>query len=220
VTNNQQHTDGPKLINPTLHTAVIAAFETAINKALTLDPATQKKLTTLQHHCFHLHCTAPELDFYLIPGENEVRLCAWYDAKADTRLVGSAKEFAKLLTAADPANSLINSSLELHGDSNALISLQHIARELDLDWEAPLASVFGDVIGHQMGKGIRKSFAFGKQLFNGLRRQIDDYIVEESDSVPAQWQVQKFFNDVDQLAMRTERIAAKIARLSKHSPLK
>ena len=212
-TSGDEHTSNSNL---TLQTAAIAGLETAINRALTLDPATQKKLNRLDNHCFHLQCTAPALDIYLIPTGNEVRLCNYYEYKPDTALSGDAKAFASLLTSSDPANTLINSALQLHGDSQALITLQNIARELELDWEAPLASLFGDVVGHQLGKGIRSSVKFGKQLFNGLRRQAEDYIVEESNSVPARWEVEKFCNNVDQLAMRTERLAAKLARLGRH----
>jgi ubiquinone biosynthesis protein UbiJ len=201
------------IFSNTLHTAAIGALETVINQALKLDPATLKQLGRLRDHVFLLHCTAPEMRLYLIPGEGEVRLCGFYDGKADTRLSGSAKEFTKLATAADPASALINGELELHGDSQALISLQKILKQLDIDWEAPLANVFGDVLGHQLGRGIRQAAGFGLQALTGLKRQLNDYIVHESDLLPAQWQADKFFNQVDQLAMRTERLDAQLQKL-------
>ncbi|MEH6557529.1 MAG: SCP2 sterol-binding domain-containing protein [Oceanicoccus sp.] len=201
------------IVSNTLHTAAIATLETAINKALQLDPSTLIKLNTLQNHVFSLHCTAPEIDLYFIPGENEVRLCGMFDDEADTRLTGSAREFAKLATATDPASALINGELELHGDSQALINLQKILKQLDIDWESSLASIFGDVIGHQMGRTIRRATRFGLQAFKGLKRQIDDYVIEESNMLPPRWQVDRFYNDVDQLAMRTERLQAQLQKL-------
>ena len=216
----KHNTDQPHLVMPTLHTAMIAGLEKAMNKALALDPSTQKRLASLQNHCFHLHCTAPQKDLYFIPGEKEVRLCGVYPGTANTTLSGSISAFIELLSSSDPASTLINSTLKLHGDSSALITLQKIAHDLDLDWEQPLAALFGDVIGHQIGKGVRHSLQFGKQLLKGLRRQIDDYVVEESNCVPARWEVEKYFNDVDQLAMRSERLAAKFNKFSQRTPLK
>lgn len=203
-----------QLISPTLHTAAIAALEFSVNQALKLDPATAKKLVELEGHTFHLHCSAPELSLYLIPGNDEVRLCGFFDGEADTTLTGSASEFAKLATSPDPANALINGELALHGDSHALIKLQQIGQQLDLDWEAPLAQLFGDVIGHQLGRGIRKGFGFARQVFTSLKRQVDDYMVEESELLTPRWQVERFYSEVGQLSLRAERLEARLQKLS------
>ena len=200
------------IISNTLHTAVLGGLELTANKALQLDPGTQKKLAELQDHIFLFHCSSPELSLYLIPGATEVRLCGMFAGEADTTLTGSAKEFGKLATATDPASALINGDVELHGDSQALITLQKIIKQLDIDWEAPLAHTFGDVVGHGLGQGLRHGFSFGKQALQGLKRQLDEYIVEESELLPPRWQVEHFFNDVDQLAMRTERLQAKLQK--------
>ena len=128
-------------------------------------------------------------------------------------MAGSSSDFFKLATSTDPANALINGELELHGDSNALIELQKIAKQLDLDWEEPLANIFGDVIGHQLGRGLRKSFSLAKHFFTSIQRQTSEYIKEESDLLPADWELNRFYNDVDSLKLRTERLEAKLHKL-------
>lgn len=201
------------IVSPTLHTAGLAGLEFAINQALSLDPASQNKLGQLKGHVFHLEFTAPELDFYLIPGDKDISLRGIYQYEADTKLSGSANEFIKLATASDPANALINGELELHGDSNALIELQKIGQQLDLDWEAPLADLFGDVIGHHIGKTVRSGFKFASQAFKNFKRQTEEYIKEESNLLPPKWQVERFYDDVSQIKMRTERLEARINKL-------
>lgn len=203
----------PPIHSPTLHSAGLAALEAVINRALALDPATRLRLGELSGHVFLLHCTRPELGIYLIPDPDGVRLCGTWEEAADTTLRGSATEFSRLLLADDPANALINGQLELHGDTQALIELQTIAHQLDIDWEAPLANLFGDVVGHQLGRGIRSGLRFGRQALTGLRRQFDEYLLEESELVAPRWQVERFFRDVDQLAMRTERLEARLRKL-------
>lgn len=200
-------------ISNTLHTAALAGLEATINAALRLDRATLTKLQALQNHVFSLQCSSPVLDVYLIPTANEIRLCGFYDDQADTTLTGSAQEFAKLATASDPANALINGELELHGDSQALITLQKILKQLDIDWEAPLAGIFGDVVGHQLGRHLRSTAKFGLKTILGLKRQLDDYLVEESHLLAPHWQAEHFYNDVDQLSQRTERLEAHLAKL-------
>jgi ubiquinone biosynthesis protein UbiJ len=203
------------IISNTLHTAAIAGLETSINAALKLDPSTLAKLQTLKDHVFSLHCTAPKLSLFMIPGDNEIRLCGLFEGKADTTLTGSAKEFAKLATASDPAATLINGKLELHGDSQALLALQKILSELELDWEAPLADIFGDIVAHQIGKGLRQGLHFGRQAAQGFKRQLNDYLLEESDLLAPRWQAENFFNAVDQLSRRSDRLDAQLQKLKR-----
>ena len=201
-----------EILSPTLHTAAIAGLESLINSALKLDPGSQQKLAQFDGHVFHWHCTSPQLDLYFIPG-NPVQLCGYFEGPVDTELKGTAQEFIKLATAEDPANALINGNLELHGNSQALIELQKIGNQLDIDWETPITDLFGDVLGHAMSQGIREITQFGWQLLKGLKRQGEDYLFEEANLTPAQWEGEKFHHQVDQLKQRTERLQAKLNRL-------
>ena len=201
-----------KLISPTLHTAAIAGLEAAINAALRLDPGSRQRLAELDGHVFHWQCTSPALDLYFIPGE-EVRLCGLYEAPVDTNLKGSAQEFFKLATASDPASALINGELELHGDSQALIALQKIGSQLDIDWEQPITDLFGDVAGHMISEGLRGMHQFGLQLLRGLKRQADDYLFEEASLTPARWETEQLFDQIDDSVQRSERLQAKLGRL-------
>lgn len=221
---NSTKNDGPfaenfinNSVSRTAHTAAIAALETAINTALKYDPATKNQLAALNDHVFLLHCTSPKLPLYIIPAE-EVRLCSFYQGDITTTLKGSMKDFVKLATANDPASLLINSDLELHGDSQALITLQNIAQQIDIDWEAPLTNIFGDVLGHQLSKSLRASFNFGAQVIKSVKRQVDDYIKEESELAPAQWQVDKFYRQVEDVSQRVERLHARINKLTATTP--
>lgn len=207
-------TDHPTIHSPTLHSAGLATLEALINRALQLDPATRRRLATLADHVFLFHCTQPALGIYLIPDTDGLRLCGTWAADVDTTLRGSAGEFFSLATATDPANVLINGRLELHGNSQALIDLQTILQQLDIDWEAPLADAFGDVIGHQLGRGLRRGFRFGRRALQGLKRQFGEYLVEESELTAPAWRVQQFNDEVDQLAMRTERLEARLRKFT------
>ncbi len=202
------------IISPTLHTAAIAGLEQAINAGLRLDPATNKKLAALPPQVFHLQCTSPALDIYLFTGQSDIRLTGIHEGPITTSLRGSSNELWKLASASDPANALINGALELHGDSHALIDLQKILSQLSIDWEAPLAGIFGDVISHQLGNSIRQGFQFANQALQSFKRQAGEYIVEESQLLAADWELDQFASDVQQLAMRAERLQARINKLA------
>jgi ubiquinone biosynthesis accessory factor UbiJ len=202
-------------INPTVHTAGLAAAEAALNRALQLAPAGAASLAALEDHVFALHCTAPTLDVYLQPQSGSIRLMGIYDGPVTTSIRGEASDFAELATATDPAAALINGQLELHGDSAPLIELQRVLSQLDIDWEAPLVNALGDVAGHQLAQMLRGVFSWGKQASASLRRQLEEFIHEEARLSPPRLEVEDFFRDVQDLGLRVERLQSRTQRLRK-----
>jgi ubiquinone biosynthesis protein UbiJ len=201
-------------IDPTLHTAAVSALEAAVNRALELDPASQAKLQHLSGMVFGFHCLSPELDVFLLPDSNRLRLMGFWDGEVTTAIRGAASDFSKLATAEDPTAALINGQLELQGDSAPLIELQGILSNLDMDWEAPLVNTLGDVVGHQLAQGLRGLFGWGQQASSSLARQLEEFIHEEARLAPPRQEVEDFYRDVEQLHQRVERLQARIRKLT------
>jgi ubiquinone biosynthesis protein UbiJ len=200
--------------NPVLHTAGIAALEKAINQALTLDSASSKKLGLLDGKIFRIDLDGPDLQFFILPSENVLMLMGHYEGAATTQVRGYPSDFVELLTADDAGSALINGNITLKGDSASLLELQAILHNLDLDWEAELAKVIGDIPAHQIGKAVRTGLQWGKQTHHSLVRQIEEYIHEEGRLLPPRAEIEDFFTDVSKLKDDSDRLAAKIAKLS------
>jgi len=203
----------PAGINPTLHTAALAGLEAALNRALQLSPGGAATLAPLRDRVFALHCTAPQVDVFLQPTDQGVRLMGLYDGPVTTSLRGEASDFAALASAEDPAAALINGKLELHGDSAPLLELQRLVAGLDVDWEAPLVDTLGDVAGHQLAEMLRGGFRWGRQAGSGLLRQLEEFIHEEARLSPPRLELEDFYRDVQELGLRVERLESRIARL-------
>lgn len=198
---------------PTLKTGAIAALETIVNGALKLDRASSQQLAALSGQVFHLECTGPELDLFLILHTDRVHLAGHWEGDVTAGLSGSADDYTELLTSRDPGATLINGAMTVRGDSKALLRLRDIAANLDIDWEAPLANVFGDVIGHQLGRSLRFGHRLLRDAANSLRRQVHDYVQDESDWFAPRWEVEQFQTEVTEVAQRSEQLAERIARL-------
>ncbi len=198
---------------PTLKGVGLAALETAINAALKLDAASRTKLAAFAGDIFHLECTNPELDIYLLPQHDGVQLAARWEGNVTAGLTGTRADYLDLLHSTDPAATLINGKLRVLGDSKALLRLRDIAADLDLDWEAPLTRVFGDIVGHQMARSLR----FGSRLFfeaaNSLRRQVRDYMQEENPLLAKRWQFEHFKQEVTDLNARTTQLVERIKKI-------
>jgi ubiquinone biosynthesis protein UbiJ len=202
-------------IDPALHTAALAALERAVNRALELAPASRAQLNKLEDCVFALHCTAPPVDVYLLPGDDRIRLLGVYDGPVTTSVRGVASDFTELATAQDPAAALINGRLELSGDSGPLLELQKILAGLEIDWEAPLVGALGDVAGHQLAQLLRGIYSWGRQASGSLGRQLEEFIHEEARLSPPRLELEDFYRDVQQLELRVERLQSRTARLQK-----
>ena len=203
------------VIDPALHTAILAAVERVINRALALAPDSAAGLDALSDCVFAVHCTAPPLDVYLQPGAGKVRLMGIYEGPVTTSVRGVASDFAELASAKDPASTLINGRIELKGDSAPLIELQKIIAALQIDWEAPLVDTLGDVAGHQLAQLLRGAYGWGRQASTGLGRQLEEFIHEEARLSPPRLELEDFYRDVQQLGLRVERLQSRTQRLRK-----
>ena len=202
-------------IDPALYTAGLAALETTLNRALELAPQSREELARLEDSVIALQCTAPELQVFLQPDSKGIRIMGAYDGPVTTRVCGVASDFAELVTAVDPAATLINGQLELSGDSAPLLELQKILAGLDMDWEAPLVDTLGDIAGHQLAQLLRATYGWGRQASSGLRRQLDEFIHEEARLSPPRLELEDFYRDIQALDLQVERLESRTRRLRK-----
>lgn len=196
-----------------LPASALGVLESLINRALALDSNTREQLQTLAGHSFRLDCTQPALSVVLIVGDSQLLLQNGSDTPATTSLRGSWDEFAKIALADDPAAALINGDVRIDGDTARVLELRSILAELDIDWEAPLAKLLGDVAAHRLGKTIRRGNRWAQQAFTAMRRQASEFVREESQWVPHPIEAEDFYRDVEALALRTEKLQARLQQL-------
>jgi len=108
--------------------------------------------------------------------------------------------------------------LAIEGDAALGQRLQRIFRDLDLDWEEPLARLFGDPLGHEMGRAARAVFAWHRQALKTFGLNTADYLQEEARLLPVRDEVETFLNGVDGARADVDRLAARIQRLKDKFP--
>jgi len=193
--------------DPALIAAAFVALETALQKALQYDNTTRTQLTNLTGQIFAFDCNEPVFCVYFFPETLSFRQI--YEGDVTARLSGSGKAFLALARASDAAAELINNpELRLTGDSRALVKLQEILAQIDVDWEAPLVNLFGDVIGHQLAETLRAIHQQVRYSAKSLHRQIGEFLREESGWLPAREEVDDFLRGVDEVSMRVDRAGA------------
>ncbi len=198
----------------TLLHGMLRGAEIAINQALKLAPKSQIELDRLQQSILAIEITTFELTVFIeIDSESHVRLMTHFDQTPTIFVRGAIEDFSALVTSNDPASVLINSGIEVEGNSSTLIAFQKLISRVEIDWEAPLVAVLGDVIGHQFAQAFKEFFTWREITNSSIRRQVSEYLVEEGQLTPPKAELEHFFYSVQSLALKVDRLEARVLGL-------
>ena len=207
--------------DPALLSAALAGAERAMNQAIALSPTSHQALGGLSGTLLGVEITTLDLTLYIeMTDATNVRLMTHCENKPDAFVRGTLEDFGALATSDDPAATLINSGIELQGSSHSLIALQQVVSRMDIDWEAPLVDVLGDVMGHQIARGLRSFSRWGEGARESLKRQMSEYLLEEGRVTPPKAELEHFYDAVQSLAMRVDRAQSQVEKLLAKAPLK
>lgn len=207
------------------------ALETALNRAIELDPDTRDALRALDGRSVVLALAAASAS-----GETPLALRLIVDGArlrvgpADPErtpdlavrgTLGGVLSFGmrtvlpRLLGAQGDDEAMPVGAMRIEGDAELARRLQRLAERFDPDWQRPFAAVFGDVLGVQIANAVAAAL---RQAQRGGRRFAEtaaEYVTEESRDVVPKAELEAFHDDVDQLRDDAERLAARIGRLQK-----
>ena len=201
-------------LDPAPLSAALAGAEFALNRAISIAPASKNKLARLGDTVLGFEFTNLDLTlFMVIVSGSKILLKQHHEESSATWVRGTLQDFAALAVSDDPAATLINSGIEITGDSATLIALQEVIVNMDIDWEAPLVETIGDVAGHQATETLRGFFRWGKASAESMRRQTSEYLLEEGRLTPPKAELEFFFESVQSLSLKVDRLEAKVAKL-------
>ncbi len=187
--------------------------ETAINKALEYDPATQNAIGELAGKVLAVECTLPPLTFYAVHSETDITLMSQYEGEPDTTLRGSALSLASLATDGQDRVSFFDTGVEVRGDHDLLRQIKKILKNLDVDWEAALAKLIGDVPAHLVGEALRSSANWQQHVAERASTAAAEFSQEEVRLTPSRSEVDNFTTEVKHMANDVDRLAARINKL-------
>ena len=202
---------------PTLMSAVTAIIENALNRALELDPAGKQALMSSLTGPVQFSLESLDLTLVLQQAAGRVRVASQPAESPALVLSGRPMAFAALATGDDRVFS--EGRIQVTGDTALAHQFQRAIDQLDPDWEAAMAAHIGDVPAHFIGQRIRGAVRWSRQAFGSLNANIEEYIHEESRSLPGRRELEATFTDIDHLNLQTERLEARVERLEK-SPQK
>lgn len=201
------------MIFDTVNAVALSGFETAINTALKYDPATQKKLQSLDQQVLLIDCALPPVQIAIEAHKQGVNLHKDWQGEATITLSGSLVALANLAINSKDSSSFADSGVKVSGNLEALRQLNELLSTLDIDWEAALAELLGDIPAHIIGEVVRKSAKFSADNRERATSALREISQEELKLTPTPDEYNLFKQDVRQLASDTDRLMAKIQRL-------
>lgn len=189
-------------------------IERLANRVLAWDADTAARLARLHDKVICVHCTAPDVRFYLLPTSAGIRVESQCARAPDVTLRGSAHDFLRLALADDDAIAAAR-ALEVEGDIALGQELQRIVHRLDIDWEEPLSRVVGDVAAHELARGVRAGNAWLRAAGATLAADLGEFLQYERRVVASREELAAFVQAVDILRADTDRLQQRIELLAR-----
>lgn len=191
------------------------ALESALNRALSLDPETRDALARLDGRRVALRVAQPPLALQVAVDGDRLRVGPVDgDAPADLDVRGTlAGLVAQLPMFRRDDEGPPVGRMRIEGDADLARRLQRLAERFDPDWQAPFVTVFGEVIGVQVANGFAAALRQARAGARGLAETTVEYLTEESRDLVPREELAAFNDDVDALRDDVERLAARVARL-------
>ena len=193
-----------------LQSGAFEAAESLINGALKYDPATLRKMGELEGKVLLIESTMPPLKLAMETNGQGIMLHSNWQDKADTTVSGSLISIAGLAINSASQASFSGSGVNVSGDLNFLIEINNLMAELNVDWEAILAAVIGDIPAHLMAEKLRKSAAMAKNVGQRAKSAAAEVAKEELRVTPTSPEFKGFSQQVRELSSGVERAAARI----------
>ena len=190
-----------------------SAFEAAekiINAALEYDPATQRQIAELEGKLLLIESNMPPLKVAIEATSTGIMLHSNWQDSADTTVSGSLLAMLGLAMNNEQQISFAGTGISVNGDLDFLIKINNLMRNLDVDWEAALAAIIGDIPAHILADTLRSSATVAKDVSRRAKSAAAEIAQEELRATPSSAEYEDFTYRVRHLSTEVERAAARI----------
>lgn len=204
-------------VNQFLRTLALLPLEKILNTLASRDPHIVAQLRCFEGKAIKIVSRSPDLSICVLFDQGNIKLSAIDSAtlmlEPDAIISGTAESLLDLLLTRPEYRALANTAISISGDGVLVQDIYKVFTSLDLDWEDYLAPLLGDILSNAVGKIGRTAKSWSQTASSNMRRNIHDYLVEETDAVPDREELNIFCNDLDQLRLNIDRVNARTEQL-------
>jgi len=193
------------------------AIQSIARLFLKLDVESAKQLSQFEGKRVQIKIDDLQLEYNFYFLDNELFVSEIAHQSITASINGNLNDFLSALAAEHSSDAVFKGQLNFTGDVNTAKQFQTFAQSLNIDWHEPLAQFFGDPVGHTIASGITKLSEWLIDTGKTVQTDISEYLQEESRVTPSESEQQQFFQQVDQLRSRADRLNARFNQLASSS---
>ncbi|MEP6484716.1 MAG: SCP2 sterol-binding domain-containing protein [Rudaea sp.] len=190
-----------------------AVLEAAINRALALDPVTREQLAKLDGRRIGIEFRPLDLAMAITVDGDRLRVGPHWQAERDLNLRASPASLLAFALRRSDDSLMPPGKVDISGDAELARHVEKIMRDFQPDIEAAFAQVFGDVIGVPIARAVSSAMAWSRESVKSFATNTADFLRDESRDVVAVAEAEQFFDEVDALRERSDRLEARIRQL-------
>lgn len=186
-------------------------MQSAVNRALRLDPDVARRLAELEGKTILLEVAAAgePLRLYVSPTAHGLRFQRHYDAMPDVTISGTPSVFLGQWRRGPSATD----ALTIRGDIELGQRFQRALTGFNPDWESAAARFVGDVPARQMTRLAQAARAWMKGALATLGDDGAEYLKDEAMLLARRERVAEFMREVDRLREDADRLEQRLQRL-------
>lgn len=143
--------------------------------------------------------------------ETHIHLNEGQIPSANVTVKGSCYDFISFIIGSVVGTYTFN--LNIEGDQELMYEFKMLFSSLNIEWEECLAQWIGDGLSHDVGRMVKKASQSISDFETFITTQLSEYIQHESRMVPGKEEMIDFFDDIDELSQKLERLEAKLKRI-------
>ena len=185
----------------------------AIDRFLKLAPNSHQYLAPIAGRVIAFRFTPFDWRLYLAPSDSTIEVLPSLRIEPDVTFTGSPLAFARMGLGGSSRRALFAGEVLIEGDTNVARRFQNLFEQLDIDWEGLLGNFVGQGIAARVSDSLRSSHAWRVETVEALELDVAEYLQEESRELPATFEAELFYADVDTLRADCDRLEARVLRI-------
>ena len=196
-----------------LRQTALGGAEALVDTALAYDPTSASALAVLEGQVLLIESTLPPITIAVEPTSSGVKLHDRWDDEASVSVTGTLVAMAGVALNANESVSFSGTGIRVSGNLDTLNQLNKIMGNLDIDWEAALAEIIGDIPAHLLAQSIRSSAVFRADTVKRASTGLVEVAQEEFNLTPSKNEFETIAPEIRKLSSDVDRLAARLKRL-------
>ncbi len=192
-------------------------LQSAAQKLISLDAQASSQLAAFDDKVILVEIDDFNVRYYISFNKGQIKISESHSSAISAAIKGQSSAFIAAATSQHRSDAIFKGELHFTGEIATAQKFQSFVQSLEIDWQEPIAKVFGDPLGHTLSQGLKSFSGWLIQTGNSMRQDASEYLQEEAKVAPSLSEQQLFFDQVDQIRSKTDRLNARIARLNQTS---